>query len=183
MKPLLLVCIFSFSIFIACKKEKDVPGGSSNPGGIPGGTSGPKTLVANAGPDQYPVLPVDSIILDGSASHAPNGQIVEWSWKKISGTSGVTILNNAQKRTRVDFQFTGIFQFELTVKDQNGLIAKDTVAIWYVGANYFCNNSNRPVISSTLNSVWRFPFERFGVATTTSGNKIYFAGGRDGFSG
>lgn len=96
-----------------------------------------KPPIAKAGNDKAIVLPVDSVRLDGSGSKDPDGTIVNYNWKKISGpnatikspTSVITIVNNLVK---------GIYEFELMVTDNGGLSSKDTVKIMVdeVAVNY-----------------------------------------------
>ncbi len=84
---------------------------------------------ADAGSDR--TVDVDSeVILDGSGSSDPDGDIVAYIWAQISGPQTVNL-----STTGVDFQakFTptvlGDYEFGLVVVDSAGLIGEDTVAI------------------------------------------------------
>lgn len=109
----LWMLIFSIVFFFSCKKE--------------GGTN--KTPVAIAGRDTIIVLPVDSVILDGSASYDPDGSITEFSWSKISGPSSLLLINPQSAITKVKNMGQGTYRFQLKVIDNNGLTAMDTVMI------------------------------------------------------
>ncbi|MBX3238357.1 MAG: T9SS type A sorting domain-containing protein [Chitinophagaceae bacterium] len=88
----------------------------------------PEPPVAQTGPDQVLVLPENETILDGSASHTNIGSIVSYNWIKISGAD-VTIESPATDISKVTGLKLGEYIFELTVADNRGMIAKDTVKI------------------------------------------------------
>ena len=88
-----------------------------------------KPPVAIAGADTTITLPTDSITLDGSASHDPDGQIPIWRWKKISGPPSGYFADEHSATTLVTILTEGIYQFELTVTDAQGLSDKDTMSV------------------------------------------------------
>ena len=114
-----LLLLFTVLVFCSCKKDKncEVCNNSNMP------------PVANAGPDQVIVLPIDTTLLDGSASNDPDGLIKEWVWKNISGPTSFNIIYANSSRTSLKNLTTGVYKFELTVKDNAGLSGKDTVQI------------------------------------------------------
>jgi len=79
--------------------------------------------IADAGTDRSVTLPNDSIELIGSGT----GAIVSYRWRQLSGPSTSTIINANSMVTKVKNLVQGNYQFELTIKDNNGLSAKDTV--------------------------------------------------------
>jgi hypothetical protein len=85
--------------------------------------------IANAGQDTTLILPTDSTLLDGSASSDPDGQITKWLWTKIAGPDAFTIINESHDSAQVKNLVVGVYLFELTVTDNGGLSAKDTVQI------------------------------------------------------
>lgn len=85
--------------------------------------------VAIAGMDKLITLPVDSVSLDGAASYDPDGNIILWQWKKISGPDTIVISNMDAAYTSVKNLHGGIYFFELKVTDGSGLIGKDTVQV------------------------------------------------------
>lgn len=85
--------------------------------------------VAVAGADQRLRLPVDSVLLDGTASSDPDGKIIEWRWRKLSGPASFGIISPASEKTVVKSLIAGIYLFELKVADDKGLSATDTVQV------------------------------------------------------
>lgn len=85
--------------------------------------------VANAGADTTIVLPVNTVILDGSGSTDPDNNITSYVWTKISGPSSFNISNPNAAQTQVTQLVQGIYQFELKVSDAGGLFSKDTLQL------------------------------------------------------
>jgi hypothetical protein len=88
-----------------------------------------KPPIANAGADQKIVLPIDSVLLDGSLSSDRDGSIKSFHWTKISGPLSSNIIKPDSSQTLVNALAMGVYKFELTVTDNGGLKAKDTVQI------------------------------------------------------
>ena len=84
--------------------------------------------VANAGADRIITLPVNSLTITGSGSDA-DGTVTAYQWAKISGPSSFTIVSSAQAQTTLNGLVQGIYEFELTVTDNNGATGKDTVTV------------------------------------------------------
>jgi hypothetical protein len=85
--------------------------------------------VAKAGNDLQIVFPTDSVLLDGAASFDVDGTVTSYQWLKITGPGSAIILRPDSAKTQVNALTAGVYQFELTVKDNGGLSAKDTVMI------------------------------------------------------
>jgi lysophospholipase L1-like esterase len=85
--------------------------------------------VANAGINQTITLPVNTTSLNAGASFDPDGSITSYKWKKISGTGTVIIIDSTAVTTSVNFVTAGAYAFELTVTDNGGVAAKDSVTI------------------------------------------------------
>lgn len=114
---------------LACQKEVRTNSSNSNstpPGGQPPNITAPK---ANAGPDQIISLPVDSVLLDGSASKDANGNIEKFIWKKASGPASFNIIKPSESKTIVRNLVAGTYQFELQVTNAGGLIDRDTMQV------------------------------------------------------
>ena len=88
-----------------------------------------KPPVAHAGNDTVVVLPQDSFLLDGTASYDSDGSIDKYLWSKISGPSSSTIVRSQSVQATIKNLSQGIYQVELTITDNGGLSAKDTVMI------------------------------------------------------
>lgn len=115
-----IAIVVLFSGIASCKKETPCEGCS---------TKSNKPPIAVAGPDLTIFLPFDSVLLDGSGSKDPDGSITEWHWNKISGPASPSVVNNSVSKTVVKNFTTGVYLFELIVKDDGGLSAKDTVQV------------------------------------------------------
>ncbi len=85
--------------------------------------------IANAGPDQVIVLPVNAIDLDGSASGDPENNITGYLWTKISGPPSAAISTPNAVQTPVLNLVQGIYLFELKVTDAGGLFSQDTLQV------------------------------------------------------
>ena len=82
---------------------------------------------ANAGADTSIYLPVNAVTLSGSGTD-PDGYIVSYGWRIISGSAYLLSNPNSAVSDLTDLQ-QGIYQAELTVTDNNGATATDTVTI------------------------------------------------------
>jgi len=88
--------------------------------------------VANAGPDQSITLPVNSIQLNGTGEDA-DGEIVAYLWEKISG-GNANIISPALAATSIQGLQQGTYYFRLTVTDNSGATARDTLKIMVLPA-------------------------------------------------
>ena len=84
--------------------------------------------VANAGADINIVLPSNTVQLTGTGIDS-DGVIISYNWSVISGPAGFIFSSPLLSNTRIDSLFQGVYDVELTVKDNLGAIAKDTVTI------------------------------------------------------
>jgi len=102
------------------------------------------TLQVNPAPDQKPIvkfaarqltitLPTDSVEADGSTSYDPDGTITSYLWTELNGPSSATLSNATQAKTWISHLQAGTYSFLLTVTDNAGLKAADTLWI-YVNA-------------------------------------------------
>lgn len=85
--------------------------------------------IADAGKDQTITLPKNSVMLDGSESHDPDGEVVSYSWKKISGPAQGSIKTPNESITEVYNLNEGSYQFELTITDNEGASHKAIVNV------------------------------------------------------
>ncbi|HEY7161885.1 MAG TPA: T9SS type A sorting domain-containing protein [Acidobacteriota bacterium] len=83
---------------------------------------------ANAGLDINITLPTNSTILLGSGTD-PDGTIASYRWNKVSGPSQYNIVSTTNAQTTVNGLAEGTYKFELTVTDNFGKTAKDTVQV------------------------------------------------------
>jgi len=91
--------------------------------------------VANAGVDQSIDDRNLTITLDGDASSDSDGAIVAYVWKQTAGTSvKLSNSNTAQPAfTSSEVAMDETLTFELTVTDNKGISAKDTVDVIFTG--------------------------------------------------
>ncbi len=82
----------------------------------------------NAGTNQTITLPVNTVTLSGSAADA-DGTIAGYLWTKISGPASFNIATPAQSQTVINNLIQGTYQFVLSVTDNAGAIARDTVNV------------------------------------------------------
>ena len=83
---------------------------------------------ASAGADKNIIMPTNSIKLEGSGSDA-DGRIVSYLWTKISGPSTFNIASANSASTDINNLVQGIYQFQLTVKDDKGDVGTSTVQV------------------------------------------------------
>ncbi|MBS1565078.1 MAG: hypothetical protein JST39_11855, partial [Bacteroidetes bacterium] len=88
-----------------------------------------KKPVANAGPDTTITLPVNSLVLNGSASSDSDGHIVKYAWTKVSGPANATFTRTDSSFAPVSNLDSGVYVFSLAVTDDKGATAADTVIV------------------------------------------------------
>lgn len=109
--------------------------------------------VAKAGNDISISYPNAAASLNGSASFDPDGSIVSYSWKQVSGPSAASILQPNSSVTNIQQLVAGDYLFELTVTDNSGATAKDTVKVSVVVALRFTETIKvypNPIIGSSF---------------------------------
>lgn len=100
---------------------------------VPVAAAGNNPPIANAGPDQT-VTQNTSVTLNGSASSDPDGSIVSYAWRQVSGkavslsnpTAAIATFTAPRTAKPIDLVF------ELTVTDNKGATAVDQVTITVV---------------------------------------------------
>ncbi|HEY0679693.1 MAG TPA: PKD domain-containing protein [Chitinophagaceae bacterium] len=90
--------------------------------------------IARAGNDQSITLPSNSVTLDGSASTDPDGSISSYNWTKIGGPSQFSIASPNSASTFIGNLAQGVYSFQLTVTDNRGASARDTVLVTVNGS-------------------------------------------------
>ena len=83
---------------------------------------------ANAGPDQNIALPLVIATLSGSGTD-PDGTISAYQWSLVSGPNGSIITNLLSALTTVTGLAAGVYKFQLTVTDNSGATAADTMQL------------------------------------------------------
>jgi alpha-tubulin suppressor-like RCC1 family protein len=84
---------------------------------------------ANAGTNQTITLPTNSVTLTGTASGNGGATITSTLWSQVSGPNTATISNLWGISTPVTGLIQGIYVFQLTATDNNGLTGSDVVSV------------------------------------------------------
>jgi predicted esterase len=84
---------------------------------------------ANAGTPQVITLPTNAVMLDGSGSKDNDGTIATYAWTKESGPASGAIASPSAVSTQVTGLVAGAYVFKLTVTDNSGATASNTVAV------------------------------------------------------
>lgn len=79
--------------------------------------------IANAGADQLITTPANSATINGSASYDPDGSIILYDWIQLSGPNTSIISTPSAAITNVSGLIPGIYQYQLTVTDNNSATA------------------------------------------------------------
>lgn len=90
---------------------------------------GKRPPVCKAGNDVVLLLPQNSFVLDGSQSFDPDGVLLSYLWAKISGPSSFKLASPNSVKTILTNLEEGEYLFQLTVTDEDGTFASDTVLI------------------------------------------------------
>jgi hypothetical protein len=131
--------------------------------------------VAKAGNDTGIAVPSSSAVLDGRSSYDPDGIIVTYEWKQLSGPSVSVLANNYGSVTVVNGLIEGEYLFELTVTDNKGASSKDSVLVRVDNNfNYIENLTVYPNPNPTSTLTIRCNSDSLGVTRMT----IYDMNGR-----
>lgn len=83
---------------------------------------------ADAGPDLVVILPANSVVIDGSASH-DDGVIMTATWQQVSGPSTAGLSGENTLVLTASNLVQGTYKFRLTVTDDDSLIDVDDVFV------------------------------------------------------
>ncbi|AEV96872.1 hypothetical protein A4D02_29945 [Niastella koreensis] len=85
--------------------------------------------IADAGTDQVITLPANTVVLNGSASTDPDGSITQFQWVRLSGPNTPQIVTPNSSQSGVTGLVQGVYEFELTVTDNKGSTARDSMLV------------------------------------------------------
>jgi hypothetical protein len=87
----------------------------------------------SAGLDQTIRLPQDTVILNGTATDS-DGTIASVDWAQLSGPNTAQISDTTALNPTIRNLIPGVYQFLLTVRDDDGAVSTDIIAIAVNGA-------------------------------------------------
>ncbi len=120
----LVVGVYSYQLTVtdnAGATAKDTVNVTVNP-------AGNQLPTANAGPDIIITLPTNTTALNGSGTD-PDGTITAYTWLKIAGPASGTLTNANAAAATASGLTAGVYSYQLTVTDNAGATAKDTVNV------------------------------------------------------
>jgi dienelactone hydrolase len=91
--------------------------------------------VARAGTDKTITLPLNTVELNGVTSSDPDGRITQYAWQKISGPAGGYLTAAFAAKTNITNLTVGVYEFQLTVTDNDNATASDRVTVTVLEAN------------------------------------------------
>ncbi len=83
--------------------------------------------VANAGADKTVTLPSNSIMITGSGTD--DGSIASYGWRKVSGPTTGNLVSSSAASTQATGLVQGTYVMELTVRDNQGAVGRDSMRI------------------------------------------------------
>ena len=125
MKYLLIGVLIT--VILSCNKEHSCEG-------CDGRNLANQLPKAVASIDSSQNLSPGSRLLTAKFSTDPDGTIVSYKWRKISGPASYTIIDSLALQTLVSNLVQGTYLFELAVTDNGGLTARDTIQVIEQGA-------------------------------------------------
>ncbi len=117
--------------------------------------------VDSAGPAQTITLPTSSVTLTGTASET-GGSIASTKWTQVSGPGTASFGNSAALSTTASGLVQGVYIFELTATDANGVTIQSTVKITVNPA------PSLPVVSAGASITITLPTSSVTLAGTAS---------------
>lgn len=96
---------------------------------IPRPPKGNVLPVADAGLDKTLYLPTNSVIIDGSKSSDPDGEITAYKWSQISGPTTATLTNQFTSVVTISNLQMGDYKFSLAVTDDSLAVGSDEVVV------------------------------------------------------
>ena len=112
--------------------------------------------VADAGSNITVTLPVNTASLNGSGSSDPDGAIASYQWSQVSGPNTATVTNDDQAIATLSNLTQGTYSFRLTVNDNKGATAAETINVIVNAApnrSPVANAGNAVTITLPINSV------------------------------
>ncbi len=116
-----------------------------------------KKPVANAGSNKSYQVTTTSFTLDGSGSTDSDGKIAAYSWRQLSGPNTSVLATPTAVKTSVSKFAEGSYKYILTVTDDDGAKAADTVTISIIPAAVGVPSNQAPKALTDGNKQIRLP--------------------------
>ncbi|MBC7849309.1 MAG: T9SS type A sorting domain-containing protein [Chitinophagaceae bacterium] len=104
--------------------------------------------VANAGSSFSITLPTNSASLNGNGSYDSDGSITSFNWSKVGGPTQFTIANSSSASTAISNLAQGTYLFRLSITDNAGGTAADTITVTVNPGVAPAPNSIAPVVKA-----------------------------------
>jgi len=104
--------------------------------------------VPRAGNDTVITWPANSVVLNGAGSFDPDGSIISYQWRRVSGPTQFTIASPTQATTTASNLLPGIYQFSLEVRDNQNVSRSDTLYVTVVN-----NGANQAPVAKAGNDI------------------------------
>jgi alpha-tubulin suppressor-like RCC1 family protein len=122
--------------------------------------------VSVPGPNQTITLPTSTTILDGSGSHDPNGTVVYYKWRQVSGPSVNTVPDSTYARTQITGLVAGTYVYRLTVTDNRW----DTNGVTMTVVVQDSTGNVPPTVSAGSAQTIQLPTSSVTLTGTATGN-------------
>jgi alpha-tubulin suppressor-like RCC1 family protein len=122
--------------------------------------------VSVPGANQTIALPTTTGVLNGSGSHSPNGVVVYYKWRQVSGPSANTVLDSTYTETRLAGLVAGTYVYSLTITDNGWMTntANVTVTVQSTG-------NVAPTVTAGNAATITLPTSTTTLTGTATGNK------------
>ena len=122
--------------------------------------------VSVPGPNQTITLPTTTTILDGTGSHDPDGTVVYYKWRQVSGPSANTVLDSTYSKTRISGLAAGTYVYRLTVTDNGWDTSGATMTVVVQSAS----GNVPPTVNAGSNQTIQLPVSSVTLTGTATGN-------------
>ncbi len=117
---------------------------------------------ANAGADLNITLPINSVVINGSATDA-DGTIASYAWTKIDGPASFKLENQATPTLTVKDLIAGTYRFRLIVQDNDGATGLDEMTLVVAP-----KPNTPPVVSAGPDIHLQLPTNQISITGTTT---------------
>jgi len=121
--------------------------------------------VSVAGANQTINLPASTGVLDGSGSHDPDGVVLYYKWRQVSGPSTNTVLDSTYQQTRIAGLVAGTYVYSLTVTDNGWATNTSSITVVVKAAG-----ATAPTVNAGGDPSITLPTSSITLSGTAAGN-------------